>query len=422
MEKKKSTKFKNVIMNFFPNIDEIELIKIIGEESNEYNSKYQNSNSSFNSDNNIIDFVNQNNKDYININKNRDDVFELQDTVKRIKKAETSMNIPVISNNFQMPNFLIKNVKTFSKTNLSSTSVSFNKIKNSNFAKTDIVFCHSVDGSFHSDLGFEILVKKFGNLSYDVKALLVYVTPTAAEDKTNNYRNKKEIILHNYSVNMRNLDLEKYFFLHEEKNPKFKHFIEQVDKIAEKYTASFLLTGFAGLKGPKGDNKELNKGLEYLLRNCKMPMIILKESIVNKPENSNMTGNNWLFVFDKINGKCYNIVNKFFGLIDPEKDTVYGLSLMHHKDSLDDLENIFNNDMKQKKVKRFFYENQKYESDSYVIVTNKVNFGIIRYDFVVIYNNYGNRDFSVSPNEKQILSNISVISGCSSNICILNGN
>ena len=422
MEKKKSTKFKNVIMKFFPNIDELELIKIIGEESNEYNSKYKNYNSSLNSDENIIDFVNQNNKDYININRNRDDIFELQDRAKRIKKAETTMNIPVISNNFQMPDFLLKNVKTYSKTNLSSTSVTFNKIKNSNFAKTDVVFCHTVDGSFHSDLGFEILVKKFGNLSKDIKALLVYVTPNVAEDKTNNYRNKKEIILHNYTVNMRNLDSEKYYFLHEEKNPKYKHSIEQVDKIAEKYTASFLLTGFAGLKGPKGDNKELNKGLEYLLRNCKMPMIILKESIINKPENSNMTGNNWLFVFDKINGKCYNIVNKFFGLIDPEKDTVYGLSLIHHKDSLDDLEHIFINDMKQKKVKSFFYENQKYESDSYVIVTSKVNFGIIHYDFVVIYNNYGNRDFSVSPNEKQILSNISVISGCSSNICILNGN
>jgi len=347
--------------------------------------------------------------------------------LRAVRKAVTTQNLPNLPNmgiglskNFTLPSFLKKTFKTIAS-RLGKASNEFNKLLATSFSKLDTVYALNVAGSSDTDYAFDLVTKRVANLNETNKFIFGYISPTLEEDKSNNYRNKKDIVLGNYLNNMRSLDIDRFFFFNEEKNTKkYSHPIQQIEALCQNYSVQYMLTGFSSLKGPKGDNKFLEKALGIMLKNQRTPFIIMKENVYQKPESS-LEGFNWLFVFDKINVSCFNIVKKFSPLIDLNKDRVHGYTLLPNSQINDEIQPLFMKEFGNKSNLNVEYEMQRYDSDAYVYANKKVNFGNTHYDFIVLYNNICYSDFTKANVEKQMISNMHIILGASSNICVMNG-
>lgn len=199
-----------------------------------------------------------------------------------------------------------------------------------------------------------------------------------------NYSNKKETILQAYTDRLAPYESQSLFY-YEDKTDS-SHTLEQVCKISSFYKSDYLFIGYGGIKGPRGDNNELNNGINYLLSFSKTPVLLIQENLVALRREKNKF--NWLFIFDRQYSSCTNIMKPFFKLVDPEKDKVYGYTLLPSHITIDDVESIFKKECEMMKFKNIFYENFTYETVSYAKETvEKINFGNIDYNFVVFYNN-----------------------------------
>jgi len=343
---------------------------------------------------------------------------------KIVRKAVTSKNLPSI-NKLIISKDTNTNTSSFLKKPFHSSNQlnSLNKLIVSPFSNEDKKFVIFITGSKDTEYALELAAKRISIISNDLKFILIYITPTPAEDKIYNYRNKKDVIINNYENTMINLNQDSFYFYTEERNSKgFSHAIQQVEVLCEKYSSRFLLTGFQALKGPRSDNQLMDKGLKIMLSSNFRPFIIIKESLAEKLE-ENKQGLNWLFIFDKVNIRCYNSFKKFSELVDFSKDKVSAYTLLPNNEvSVDDIEKVFNKEFEKNQEARLEYEIQRYDNDSYTLVNKKINFGQIRYDFVVLYNNISYSDYNRKQIEKQMLNNIQIILGASSNFCVLNGN
>lgn len=340
--------------------------------------------------------------------------------LRAVKKSVTTKTLPSLNKSF-MPDFLQKNIRIIAaKTEVGPSYI--NKIKPSSFNKNDTIFNLMFTGSSDSEYGYDFVTKRISNFSDTFKFIFSFISPSIDEDRSSNYRNKKDTILSSISNNMRNLDIDRFFFTSEEKNYKTAiHPVQQIDGISEKYGVSYMICGFNGLKGPKGDNKELDKAISILFRKSRIPFIVMKESVFLNPDTA-MDGFKWLFVFDKVNHKCFNTFKKYSPLIDFARDTVCALTLLPPSNPNDDIEELFMKEIQNKGCNKYQYDAQKYDNEQHVIVKNKVNFGNTVFNFVVIYNNITTGDYNQLMIEKQVLSNISIIQNTSSNICVMNGN
>jgi len=86
--------------------------------------------------------------------------------------------------------------------------------------------------------------------------------------------------------------------------------------------SDIIILGYFGIKGPKGDNKELTKGLDFLLGNSMKPLMIIQNEVYR---NKSKTGGfNWLFVMDRNYGNqnCLKVLIKFLPFVDPKVDTL----------------------------------------------------------------------------------------------------
>lgn len=438
-KKAKNRDVKEILISIFPNIDREALDEILNQPSNGSSLN----NSHLNSDKSLINMseavMNAEDssaiKDYspnelfmktsgIRFEQNQTSDKKEHKYLRAVRKAVTTYNLPSLpkidlAKTHEIPSFL---KKTFKSILSSHGSNDINKLKMSAFSKNDIVFALKVAGSTDSEYAFEIATRRFAHINDNLKFIFTYIFPTLEEDKTNNYRNKKDIVMTSYQNNMRHLDVDRFFFFGEERNAKvYSHSIQQMEKLCEKYAVSYVLTGFNSLKGSKGDNKVLEKGLQIMLKSQRTPFIVMKESCFQKPESS-LEGLNWLFVFDRMNSKCFNSFKKFAPLIDFTKDKVSAYTLIPNSSPFDDVEPLFVKEMTSRQVAKYDYEIQRYNEEPYVFANKKVNFGVTRYDFVVIYNNISYSDFNKNIVERQMISNMHILLGASCNICVMNGN
>ena len=274
----------------------------------------------------------------------------------------------------------------------------------------EINFCITVDGSHHSEHAFEIVTEDL--MKQEDKLLIVHIF-NSKMDERNNYANKKENIVENYSSKLSKLQNSNVSFIIEDRTSKI-HPLEQVNRIYTNFKANYLICGYHGIRGPRGDNKELSKGIDYLLNFSTIPTIFIKEKTQrnDKPDKQFK----WLFVFDREYTFCYSILNKFLPLIDNEKDIVSGLTLTPSWLNKDTIKKDFMNDMEKLKIKNFEYDQQVYHKNPSILVNSKVNLGDVRYDFVVFY--YCPKKYKDEGTNSEVLN---IVTKCCSNICFVNG-
>ena len=75
------------------------------------------------------------------------------------------------------------------------------------------------------------------------------------------------------------------------------------------------------------------KGLDYLLTESKIPILIMKDELMRCDKEkgvSNNKGYTWLILFDGTNTKSFNVLEYFWPLIDRQKDFIYVLTLVNN--------------------------------------------------------------------------------------------
>jgi len=436
-KKGKDRDLMQMLISFFPQINREGLCEVLNQSSNDEISSFSLSDSMTDdkyqiniSDKNLINLSeaasqnNESNQIYSSkIDEKKEDKYR-----RAVRKSVTTQTLPsipnlsnIIEHAFKKPDFLKKTLKSILERQRATTI--FTKLSLNSFSKTDTLFALNVAGTTDTDYALEIATKRFAHINDSQKFIFSYIFPTSEEDKSNNYRNKKDVVMTTFHNNMRNLDVDRFFFIGEERSTKaYQHAIQQVEKISVKYGVNYLLCGYTSLKGPKGDNKVLEKGLLIMLRSGhRTPFILVKESCFQKPESS-LEGLNWLFIFDKQNAKCFDSFKKFAPLIDFSRDKVCGFTLIHTSNTVDDIEPLFMKEITSRQVtkSKFKYESERYNDDPHIFVNKKVNFDNTPYDFVVIYNNSSYNEFTKFAVEKQMISNMHIILGASSNICVMN--
>jgi hypothetical protein len=280
-------------------------------------------------------------------------------------------------------------------------------------------FCLAVDGSEHSDYAFQLIVKEF--MGHFDKLILIYVYDSALNEIVN-YRNRRDTIMDKYTTLLTtSLCSNQYTFLDVDKNcEKFSslHPLEVVNRLGHKNLVDYLFCGYNGIKGPRGDNKELSRGIDSLLNYGRNPTVIIKEKNLRISKERKEKGYRWLFVFDRSSSECYKILQTFLPLVNNEIDKVHGLTLLPSFVNYDDIKKNFYNQTALYGIRPDFitYETEQYQKQPANIVTDKINFDETeRFDFVVFYNNPDR----YKTDKSYDVANIILKSSC--NICFLNG-
>jgi hypothetical protein len=277
----------------------------------------------------------------------------------------------------------------------------------------EICLCLSVDGSESSDQAFDMFYNEYlSDQKSNFKILIMHVFNDALDEKYN-YRNKKQTVISNYELRTQRMTSDRCLFYYENRTSKI-HALEQICQKAYDYGADYIITGYYGIKGPRGSSQELSKGIDYLLLNARLPTIIIKE--LHMRDKSKGKGFKWLFVLDRNYINCLRIVREFFPLVDKQIDFVHALTLLPTMVKEDDVKKDFDAVMEKQGFSNFVYESMGYKQLPCDIVTNMINFGKVKFDFVVIFN--GQEKYRI---EKEENDSYKIIKNSLCNVCFYNG-
>lgn len=303
------------------------------------------------------------------------------------------------------------------------SDITYNQISEFNiFRKSDkeVILCIAADGSEHSEFCLRLVTEEFipqintkenieaGKIAKYLAAFIYFST----KDKEFNYKNAKDNVISNYSE-MLGYHRKNGVFYTEDRWSK-KHAIHQICIHAALNKSNMLFVGFVGIKGPKGENNELIKGIDYLLGYCTTPVMIIKENV--KRSKTKTGGFNWLIVLEKNHVNRIKLLEMFSVLIDKEKDTVYGYGLYEgFVPSMDTVKSEFEKYCEVFGIKKIAYDACYYKNGVADVISERVNFGKERFDFVCFYNNVSKH--LSNPNDNDY-SNL--VKKCSSNIGFIN--
>lgn len=319
----------------------------------------------------------------------------------------TSQTLKIPDNEDSLNNNFKIEVSAFEKYTNKQTTFANDSI----FAKVEkeeIVFAICIDGSAHSSYAFDLVTTQF--FKPTSKLLVTHIFSNEL-DKYYNYQNKKDTVLYSYSARLIPFK-ENSNFVVENRESKI-HALEQVLRIATNRECNYLFLGYWGIKGPKGSNEELSKGISFALSYATLPVIMVKELTSRKEKKTG--GFRWCFIMDKQYANCVRTLRAFSELIDPEKDFVYGLTLLPPYINFDINKREFMDELKMRGIKNFEYVSEEYKKEPGKLILEKVNHELEPFDFVVIYNNSNKHRNDPTTNE-----NVDIIKICASNICFVN--
>lgn len=292
-------------------------------------------------------------------------------------------------------------------------------------------FCIAVDGNEHADYAFNLLVKEFlhsnnssnPNNSSNLlnKLLVIYVYDSSLMNQVN-YKNRKDTVMNKYNTMLATSVEESQFeFIQEDKNKtnyKTSHPLDLVNRTGLKFKSNFLFCGYNSMKGPKGDNRELSKGTDFLLRESRMPTVIVKEGNLRVTKEKQVKGYKWLFAFDRANSDCHKIFDIFLPLINKKLDTVHAITLLPSFISYDDIKKSLQAQIEKEGLNKdtFVYECEEYQKNPASIIVEKINYGETHYDFVVFYNNP--EKYKSYPKSTDVMT---LVQKAACNICFING-
>ena len=256
-------------------------------------------------------------------------------------------------------------------------------------SKEENILCLSVDGSQTSKDAFEIILTEFLPFIHNSVLICPHIY-NGDQDEKFNWRFQKANVLEYYKTRLTTslADYQGYLII-QDRDPNKMHEIEQSYKIAEMNECKYFFCGYEGLREQALKKARIDVGIEYLLGESKIPVIIMKD---NKKRGNKNKGFQWLLIMDKSNFDCYRVLDLFLPLIDRQNDKIFGLTLMpHFVQNDDDVKKHFYDKMKElnfKEKEQFEYAAKQYNTDPIKILIEFVNHNSEQFfDFVLFLNN-----------------------------------
>ena len=256
-------------------------------------------------------------------------------------------------------------------------------------SKEENIFCLSVDGSQTSKDAFEIILTEFLPFIHNSVLICPHIY-NGDQDEKFNWRFQKANVLEYYKTRLTTslADYQGYLII-QDRDPNKMHEIEQSYKIAEMNECKYFFCGYEGLREQALKKARIDVGIEYLLGESKIPVIIMKD---NKKRGNKNKGYQWLLIMDKSNFDCYRVLDLFLPLIDRENDKIFGLTLMpHFVQNDEDVKKHFYDKMNELNFKekiQFDYASKQYVNDPSKILVEFVNHNNEQFfDFVLFLNN-----------------------------------
>jgi len=256
-------------------------------------------------------------------------------------------------------------------------------------SKEENILCLSVDGSQTSKDAFEIILTEFLPFIHNSVLICPHIY-NGDQDEKFNWRFQKANVLEYYKTRLTTslADYQGYLII-QDRDPNKMHEIEQSYKIAEMNECKYFFCGYEGLREQALKKARIDVGIEYLLGESKIPVIIMKD---NKKRGNKNKGFQWLLIMDKSNFDCYRVLDLFLPLIDRQNDKIFGLTLMpHFVQNDEDVKKHFYDKMKElnfKEKEQFEYAAKQYNTDPIKILIEFVNHNSEQFfDFVLFLNN-----------------------------------
>ena len=249
-------------------------------------------------------------------------------------------------------------------------------------------FCLSVDGSQTSKDAFEIILKEFLPRIHDSVLICPHIYNNT-QDENFNWRYQKQYVIEYYKTRLITsiADRQGYLII-QDRDPYKVHEIEQAYKIAEVNETKYFFCGYDGLREQGLKPSRIDVGLEYLLGESKIPVLVMKDKHKRGVKNQ---GYKWLLLMDRSNSDCLKVLDLFLPLIDKDIDRIYGLTLMPPYVAFDDIKAPFYEKMKELNFfegEQFEYSFREYKTNPVPILTEFVNHNTEHYfDFVIFLNN-----------------------------------
>ena len=256
-------------------------------------------------------------------------------------------------------------------------------------SKEENILCLSIDGSQTSKDAFEIILTEFLPFIHNSVLICPHIY-NGDQDEKFNWRFQKANVLEYYKTRLTTslADYQGYLII-QDRDANKMHEIEQSYKIAEMNECKYFFCGYEGLREQALKKARIDVGIEYLLGESKIPVIIMKD---NKKRGNKNKGYQWLLIMDKSNFDCYRVLDLFLPLIDRQNDKIFGLTLMpHFVQNDEDVKKHFYDKMKElnfKEKEQFEYAAKQYNTDPIKILIEFVNHNSEQFfDFVLFLNN-----------------------------------
>ena len=185
-------------------------------------------------------------------------------------------------------------------------------------------YCIAVDGSDYSDWAFHLVSDELYQKGDQI--VVVHISnsskiseiPFAFQPKT---------IISKYDAKLTGkFPFSAYKIVHQDRDSKSTHALLQVNNIALKEKCTALVIGFHGHNMNK-DQKEISKGISFIISNVKLPTIVVKENITRREKNSGFT---WLASIEEANSRSFKAFEYFSNFINFSCDKVIGSHINSH--------------------------------------------------------------------------------------------
>lgn len=249
---------------------------------------------------------------------------------------------------------------------------------------TNFKYCVAVDGSEHSNFGFDKIVyenfKKGNKLFllhiYNPKKFLDMPSEMLPENLVPAYEKK-------LSAKLQKKDFE---IIKREKPLNHDTVMESVINIAAEKKVDLLVVGAVGHKGIK-KSKNLTKGLHYLVSNCKIPTLAMKH--YTPLESKESKGNNWLICIKDDNNRSFRSFDFCKSMINKGNDTMIGLHFSSEKYLADKVKTSFEKRCKENGIKNTMFSVRTMDQNETLgkNILNYLIFGQEVIEYVVVNHN-----------------------------------
>jgi hypothetical protein len=240
----------------------------------------------------------------------------------------------------------------------------------------------SVDGSNHSEWGFDLIFKEIYQKN-DYITVIHVLNPNKNDVP---FKYQPEQIMTKYESKLiGKLSKNDFVLIRKPRDNTSEHALQVVNEVAKKNNTDMIIIGTQGHKGVKS-KKEVSKGIMYIVKNIHIPSLVIKEnSQREKKENKAFT---WLICLENHYTRSYKTFEFVTTLIAREKDIIIGLNLwqIDHNRELEDIFEKFCSKMGIKN-RRFLSIEKNPDLSIGKNICDIVNFGDDFIDFVSIGHN-----------------------------------